>query len=219
MNAGAPVRALVSYDDRTNRFYVPTAGGGVAAFDLGPSSPTVPATPLAGWQNPGGTYSLYCSKSFDAGNIACIDRSGLLRVLDGATGAARATYATGVTSPSTMVRLAGTTPGFVVGNASQIQRLLATGTPWVLSQAGSWSSGSNVISSALVFSSSGYIMVTSSDGTLQKLQLSNAQWMAQSTPVPSVVADRRLGPAVYNSADKLFVFGTSEGRVWAVPSF
>lgn len=217
VNAGAPVRALVNYDSAGYRFYVPTSGGGVVAYDMTPSGPTVPAARLAGWQNPGGSYSLYCARTYEASSIACIDRAGLLRVLDGATGAVRASRATGLSSPSTLVRVAGATPGFVVGDGSQVQRLVASGTPTALSSAGTWAPPSGTISSALILSVSGYVIVASSDGSLHKLGLSDAHWISRSAPVPAVTSPRYLGPIAYDPGTHLFVFGSSEGRIWAIP--
>jgi hypothetical protein len=34
-----------------------------------------------------------------------------------------------------------------------------------------------------------------------------------------VIAGRKLGASSYDSADHLFVFGTNEGRIWAIPYF
>lgn len=218
VNAGAPVEALVSYDNAGYRFYVPTVGGGVVTFDMRPSGPIAPAVPLAGWQNPGGSYSLHCTRSYEAGAMACIDRSGNLLILDGATGAVRAQRATGLSSPSSLVRLTGAAPGFVVTNANQVQRLAPTGTPAVLSTVGTWLPTSGVISSALVLSVSGYIIVAGSDGSLHRLRLSDAQWLAQSPALPAVTSPRFLGPIAYDTVNGLYVFGSSEGRVWAIPT-
>ncbi len=218
VNAGASVQALVTYDSAGYRFYVPTAGGGVVAFDMRPSGPTAPAVPLAGWQNPGGAYSLYCARTYEATSIACVDRTGVLLVLDAATGAIRASLATGLTSPSTLIRVTGATPGFVVTNARQVQRIVASGAPTVLSTLGTWLPTSGVISSALVLSVSGYVVVSSSDGSLHRLRLSDAQWLSQTPPLPSVTSPRFLGPIAYDTANGLYVFGSSEGRVWAIPT-
>jgi outer membrane protein assembly factor BamB len=219
VSAGAQVRALVTYDSNTNRFYVPTTAG-VAAFDLTGSSPSTRAAALAGWTNPGGNYSLYCARTWDVGTIACIDRSGVMRLLDAATGAVRTTYASGLTAPSTLIRFSGTSPGFVIGSSSQIQRLAAAASPYTLTRLGAWSaSGSATISSALVLSVSGYVIVASSDGSLHRLRLSDATWLAQSPAVPAVVSGRLLGPVSYDTTHGLLVFGTSEGRVWAIPMF
>jgi hypothetical protein len=221
INVGAGVRALVTYDSNTNRFYIPTASG-VTAYDLTPSGPSAstPAVPLVGWTNPGGSYSLYCARTWETGSISCIDRSGVLRLIDGATGATRASISTGLATPSTLVRFGGASPGFVVGNATQVQRIGASGSPYGLSLLGSWTvSGSNVISSALVLSTSGFIIVASSDGSLQKLRLSDAGWLAQNPAVPSAMPGNLLGPVTYDPTSRLLVFGTSEGRVWALPLF
>ena len=223
VNAGAPVRALITYDSAAYRFYVPTSGGGVVAFDMGPSrakrgEPAVPAVQLASWQNPGGTYSLYCARAHEAGSIACIDRTGLLQVFEGATGAVRASLATGISSPSSLIRVNGSSPGFVVSNATQVQRLAASGTPTVLSTVGTWLPTSGGISSALILSVSGYIIVPGSDGALHRLRLSDAQWLSQSPALPAVTSPRFLGPIAYDTANGLYVFGSSEGRVWAIPT-
>jgi outer membrane protein assembly factor BamB len=221
VDAGAPVRALVNYDSGTNRFYVPTDGGGVLAFDMSLSGPSEadPADPVQGWANPGGVYSLYCAKGFEAGTMACIDIDGVLRVLDGETGEVRASRATELSSPGTLVRVAGATPGFVVGDADAIQRLVATGSPYTLERAGIWSAGPQAISSALILSVSGYIIVASSDGSLHELRLADAQWVSQTVAVPSATGAVELGPIAYDTVDHLYVFGTAEGRVWAIPTF
>ena len=228
VNAGAPVSSLVNYDARSNRFYVTTEGNGVVAFDLtgsGPSAAT-PALPVAGWVNPdpGGLYTLHCTRSYQAGRLGCVNRAGMLREIDGATGAVLALHDTGLRAPSSIVRAPAPAYGYVVGNATEIQRLAADATSG-LSRAGSWLASAagtepaTTISSALILSTSGYIMVSSADGALHRLRLSDASHLSQSPPVSSATGGPlELGPVAYDTANGMFVFGTAEGRVWAVPS-
>ena len=215
----AGVRANSWPDVLTNRLYVATNGGGVLAYDLGTSSPTTAPALLAGWVNPGGTYRLACGYAAAATDLACVDTAGTLRVLDKATGAVRASIATGASSPSALARVTGTAPGYVVGNASRVVRLLRAGTSPALSVAGQWIPAGLTLSPAQVFVGAGTIVVAASDKRLHKLALATASDTGQSVLVTSQRSTVLLGPPAFDVVNNLFVFGTDDGRVWAVPSF
>jgi hypothetical protein len=220
LNAGSSLRAALVYDPGVNRFYVPTSTAGVLAYDMTGSSPTVAPGAAKEWQNPGGSYRLYCIRTFQADSIGCLDNTGQLRVLGRIYGEVRAQLTTGISTPTTLTRVVGTSPGFVIGNASAVQRVLASGTPLALTSAGTYTAPANVtISSAITFSSDGFMVVAGSDLLLHKLSLANAQEIGQSAPLTSATSGASLGPIGYDSTDRLFVFGTSEGRVWAIPRF
>ncbi len=215
---GDAVRALITYDAATNRIFVPT-GHGIVAYHFDDSvSPNDPPKPVAGWGIDGGSYTLHCTRGLTAGSIACVDRTGVLNVLDSA-GVVRASVNTGLTSPTTLVRIAGAAPGFVVGNVRQVRRISATG-PYTLSLVENAWPGSGALSPALVFTSMGHIIVASSDGYLHRLRLSDGQWVDRSpTPLPAVTSPRFFGAIAYEATSRMFVFGTSEGRVWAIPQW
>jgi hypothetical protein len=227
VNAGSPVRALITYDSATNSFFVPTNGAGVVAFNLTGSFPDpqrdgrdIRPAQLP-WQKQEDSYSHWCPKGYNGTSIVCVDRSGVLRVIDKSSGALQGPpYDTKLKSPSSLVVLGGTSPGFVVGNASEVRRLSASGTPITVSLVGEpWKPGVT-LSPVMVFSTYGYLMVAGSDRVLHKLNLADLQPIATSTPpVSSVDGQVILGSLAWDSVDRLFVFGTDEGRVWAIPSF
>jgi outer membrane protein assembly factor BamB len=218
VDTGAPLRAPAIYDPATNRFYIPTQTG-VRAYDMGPSSPTTPAVPLAGWHDPGGVYSLYCVRTYEAETVACVDRSTppVLRMIDKATGNVRGQLTTSLSNAaSSLTRISGSTPGFVVGNSRQVVRIAIGATPYALSEASTWTSPDYTMSPAVVFATDGYVVVGGSDGSLHKLSLDRLQPTGSSQPVPRASPGALLGPVGYDITDRLFVFGTSEGRVWAI---
>jgi hypothetical protein len=214
----AGVRANTWYDVLTNRLYVATNGGGVLAYDLGTSSPAGPPSPLAGWSNPGGTYRLACARAPTSTELACVDVSGTLSLLDKATGAVRASLATGAVSPSALARITGAAPGFVVGNASRVVRVNQAGAPPVLTAAGQWAPGLT-LSPAQAFPGPGMIVVAASDRRLHKLSLVDASDTGQSVLVTPQPASVLVGPPAFDVLNEMFVFGTEDGRVWAVPMF
>jgi outer membrane protein assembly factor BamB len=219
VDAGSGVRALIHYDAATNRIFVPTTGAGVIAYDLASSSPSAPPAPASGWQNAGGSYRLHCIRTPFAGSIGCINATGLLRLIDTATGATLASLQTGVTSPSSLWRVTGATPGFVVSSASRVQRVVAAGSPVALTAAGEWAPPGLTLSPVQVFSAEGAIVVGASDRRLHKLALSDAHHTGASSAIPSQDTDILVGPVAYDVANDTFVFGTDDGRVWAVPFF
>jgi hypothetical protein len=214
----AGVRASAWYDVLTNWLYVATNGGGVLAYDVGTSSPTAAPSALAGWTNPGGTYRLACARAPVSTDLACLDSGGTLRVLDKATGAVRASLATGASSPSALQRITGAAPGYLVGNASRVVRLAQAGTPPALSIAGQWAPGLT-LAPAQAFVGDGMIVVAASDKRLHKLALSNASDTGQSVLVNPQPASVLVGPPAFDVGHDLFVFGTDDGRLWAVPKF
>ena len=227
VNAGSSLRAAILYDPVVNRIFVPTQNGGVLSYDMGPSAPrtTAPAVRATSWQNPGGQYTLHCIRTFENDSVACIDRQGRLRVLDSLTGAVRALIATSVSTPSTLARVVGTAPGFAVGNASTVRRITATyttGGSLSLAPAGTFNAPSGVtLSAAIIFSRDGFMVVAGSDLKLHKLSLADAQEIdpALAPTVTSAQPGALLGPIAYDGVGRRFVFGTSEGRIWAVPRF
>jgi len=211
------VRAKPLYDAGTNRLYVPTNGGGVLAYDLGTSSASAPPSLAAGWSNPGGTFRLAC-KVATATELVCADSAGLLLVLDKTTGAVTGSLATGATSPSAVARVGGAAPGYVVSNASRVVRVNATGTPATLSLAGQWAPGLT-LSPSLSLTSEGAIFVGASDKRLHKLRLGDASDSGASVAITSQPASVLVGPPAVDAVNGLFVFGTEDGRAWAVPLF
>lgn len=218
VTAGADVRATVTYDPATNRFFVPTNGAGIVAYDLGTSSPSSPPSPAAGWANPGGTYRFPCSRSLSPADLACIDSAGLLRIVAKSDGAVKVSFATGVSSPSTLWPVgAGAAPGFVVSNATRVQRLQVGGAPLAASILGEWIPGLT-LSPVLVLASSGTIVVGASDKKLHKLSLANASDTGVTAAITPEPASVFLGAPAYDVTNGTFVLGTSDGRVWAVKS-
>jgi hypothetical protein len=213
---GPPIGATSYYDASSNWLFVHTDGG-VRAYDLSTSTQNTPPSPAAGWVNPGGAYGLACVRR-SANELACIDKSGLVSVLDKATGAVHATLATGLSLPSSLWNVAAAPSGLVVGNGSAVQRLTVTGTPaTAISTAGSWNPGLT-LSPLQVFQAEGFIYLGASDLRLHKLRLADAGDTALTVSV-SPQAPSTLAPMVYDVASQLFLFGSSDGHLWAVPPF
>jgi hypothetical protein len=189
------------------------------ALDLGPSSPIVAARPAVSFANPGGNYRQFCVRTPVATALGCVDTSGVLRVLDRTSGAVRAQLATGVSSPSMLSKVQNGTPGFVLGNSSQVLRVTANATLTTLSAGGRWQPSGQVLSPLFVNSAAGWIMVASSDLRLHKLSSETAGDLGTSPAITTRTTGVHLGPPAYDSTNQRFVFGTSEGRVWSVPVF
>jgi len=216
--AAGGLRARIVYDYATNKLYVPASGGGVLAYDLGTSSSTKAPTAAAGFTNPGGAFRLGCVRASAATDLACVDASGNLVVLDRATGAVKATLATGASSPSSLWPVGGTAAGFVVGNASRVVRVNIVSPP-SMSLAGTWAPAGVTLSPVQVFVSDGWIYVGGSDKKLHKLRLSDAGDTGMTASITPQAASVLLGPPGFDVVNNLFVFGTDDGRVWAVKSF
>lgn len=223
--AGKPVslRAGVTYDHASGRLYVPTTAAGVYAFDVNASTPVAsdPPDPIAGWSNPSptGQYTLACTLGPVATDLACADRSGLVLVVDRATGAEKARLATGVTLPATLWPVSGASAGYVLSSAAQTQRLVLSGTPATLALAGTaWVPGAT-LSPAQVFATTQTIVVGASDRKLHQLRLADTVPTGAAAPLPSSSATLLLGPSVFDSVGQRFVFGAEDGRVWAVKAF
>jgi outer membrane protein assembly factor BamB len=215
----AGVRGKPYYDSVTNRLFVATNGGGVLAYDIGLSNPASAPPLAAGFVNPGGTYRLSCGRVPSAAtDFACVDVTGVLRVLTTATGNVRATLATGVSSPSALAGIGGATPGFVVSNASRVVRILAAGSPPVLTPAGQWSPGLT-LSPSQTIAARGAIYVGASDRRLHKLAIADASDTGAFVSINPQPASVLLGPPGVDVVNEMFFFGTDDGRLWAVPVF
>jgi hypothetical protein len=217
LSAGAPIRATARYDATNNWLYVATSGGGVIAYDLGTSSATTPPATAVGWVNPGGTYRLGCTGGTASSDLACVDDGGVVQVMSKATGAVKASRSTGLASPSTFWMVRATPAGFVVSNASRVQRLALSGT--TLSLAGEWAPAGVTLSPAQVFPADGTIYVGGSDGALHKLVLATAADTGLTAAIASEDDPAQLGPPAYDVVNDLFLFGTDAGRLWAVKKF
>ncbi len=212
VDVGAAIRAPISYDYARNWLYVPTDAG-LLAYDMNASGPTTPPPPAGGWVNPGGAYTISCAYADLATEIACADKTGVLRILDRATGAVSAQYSTGLTSPSTLVHVTG---GFVISSATTVSRLSVSGTSIAL--AGTWSPGFT-LAPVTAFSSTGAMYVGASDQKLHKLNLADASDTGLSAGVPSQSATVYLSPPIFDVVTDSFVFGASDGRLWSVRWF
>jgi outer membrane protein assembly factor BamB len=224
-SAGAGIYSLLTYDPLTNIFYVPTAGAGVLAYSLAGSSPSVAPTPAPGWTNPepAGLYRLTCVRTAASAGIACLNTSGVLRVMDKVTGALQApAYATAIPAPTGLARVTGSaaTPGLVVSSASQLQILTATGTPYAIASAGVWSPAGVTLSTPSIYGDRGFLLVGGSDRRLHRISLAGATEQAQSSQVGTQnTGGIRLGQPVLDADTGRCLFGTSDGHIWALPSF
>jgi len=212
--------ALAYYDAGTNSIFVPTSAG-VFAYNLSTSRPGTPPAVVSGWANPGGAYTVGCVRTTSASYIGCVDRSGILRVIDKATGRVQAQIPTGVSSPSpsSLSRMSAGTPGFVVGSASTIVRVAANATFTTLSVVGQWTPPGITLSPILGFSPSGYVITAGSDLRLHKLSSETVQQIGQSNPITARLSQPLVGAPSWDSTNNLFLLGTNEGRIWAVPAF
>ena len=218
--AGTGILAPSYYDASSNWLYVHTDGGGVLAYDLSTSSPATPPAAVAGWSNPGGAYRLPCVRR-SAAELACTDNSGVVRILDKGTGAVHATWATALTAPTSLWNL---TDGLVLGSAGAVQRLAVSGVPaTAVSLVGQWSPGLT-LSPVQVFGGGSFmgansIYVGASDLRIHKLRLADASDTTLSVAVSSQAAGTMLAPLVFDVQANLFLFGASDGHLWAVPPF
>ncbi len=221
--AGAGIFALITYDPLTDLFYVPTAGAGVRAYSLAGSSPSIPPSPAPGWSfpEPAGTYRLTCVRTALSAGLACVNVAGLLHVVDKLTGALQVpAYATAIPGPTSLARVDGvaSAPGLVVSSATQLQVLTTAGTPYAVASAGVWSPGLT-LSPPAVYANSGYLVVGASDRRLHRIDLASATQLAESPQVGSQGPILRLGQPAYDAASGRYLFGTSDGHIWALPSF
>jgi hypothetical protein len=215
--AGAPIYALLNYDRSTDMFWVPTTGAGVKAYSMAGSSPTVAAVPAPGWNpDPSHSYRLYCARLLGAATVTCLDTSGVLQFLDQTTGAPRATPSTGVSSPTALVRIPG---GLVVSSATAVQVLSVNETTFGITSLGIWAPPGLRISTPVVFTSSGFLVVGGNDRRLHKISLANATELAQSPQVTTQAPGMILAQPVYDGTSGRYLFGTSDGHLWAIPTF
>jgi len=226
VETNSTVSALTAYDAGTGSLWVPTAHG-VQAWSLADSGPDTPATLT--WSQDYGPHSTYCIRTAVATLMACVDNAGDLRILQKASGALVGdVVSTGAGLPSTLVRVSSGTPGFLVGNADGLVRVVPTtaGDASLTSlQVGpTWSPGEGwTLSSALIFAADRYLIVGATDPTAQGIHLykRSSEDLSPISTSPDVVPGRiptLVGPPAYDSAHGLYVFGTEEGRIWAIPS-
>jgi outer membrane protein assembly factor BamB len=213
INIGHPIRALVKYDSTTNWIYVATDGGGILAYDLSTSDDLGnPPEPAVGWTNPNpsGSYSLACTGS---AQFFCSDRSGLVQIVDRSSGLVTAS-GSGISVPSSIT---GITGAVVVSNASSIVKLTISGS--LLTNPVTWTpTPAATLSPALVFVSQQLAYVGGSDRKLHKVSLTTMTETA-SVSVASQAPSAYLGSPNYDTTNKLFLFGSSDGHLWAVKYF
>jgi hypothetical protein len=220
VDAGAPIRAATRYDGTNNRLYVHTASG-IVAYDLGTSGASQPPAQAAGWVRPAGDYRLACAAGIAATDLACADVGGTIRILDKTTGAVKAALATTVTSPSTLWPVGGSAAGYVLSSAASVQRLRVGGSPLAITVAGEYAPGAT-LSPVLVFTSESTIYVGGSDHALRKLRLGDASDTGEAVtiaPEAASVGTVQVGPPAYDGDRQQFLFGTDDGRLWAVQKF
>jgi len=219
--AGAGIYSLITYDPLTNVFWVPTSGAGVKAYTIVGSSPTVAAPPVSTWTNPEptGSYRVLCVRTASSVYVACVDTSGVLRVMNKTTGAVQASFSTGISSPSGLARVSGSaaTSGLTVSSASTVQVFTGTGTPYALARVGTWTPGVT-ISTPAILADNGYLVAGGSDRRLHKVSLASAAQTSQSAQVSTQASSLNLGQPILDTASGLIVFGTSDGHMWAIPS-
>jgi hypothetical protein len=177
-SAGHGVYGLINYDSTTDVFYVPTLGGGVLAYDLTTSTPTKAPSLKTGWAyaDAGGNYTYHCVRFLT--NIACVNDTGALYVVDKLTGSSSKrvnNYNTNTTSPNAPVLDSysgnSTKPGLVITTASGVKifTIDTTKSPYSVAQLGStWTPPRGVsLSTPVVFSDLArrYLVVGGSTGT------------------------------------------------------
>ncbi|BDG05291.1 PQQ-binding-like beta-propeller repeat protein [Anaeromyxobacter oryzae] len=216
---GQGLYAAPIYDAGTNRLFVAVdAGGGVRAYDVGAGAAA--PTPVAGWPAGTGSYTVACSQGPLTTDLACLDKTGQLVVLDVSTGAPR--YGTPISSAlasATDLRtVVGATHGYLVSSASAVQRLVIS-TSGVLSATAQWNAPSGAtLSMAQPFPSTGTAFVAASDKKLRKLSLDGLA-LLDSRDVPGPATSILVGPPVFDRTNGRFVFATAKGRVFAIPAF
>ena len=82
---------------------------------------------------------------------------------------------------------------------------------------GTWIPGST-LSPALVYTSTGFIYVTASDKKIHKVSIASMT-ESGSVSVSSQAPTVFLGPPTYVFTNNLFIFGSSDGHLWAVKGF
>jgi outer membrane protein assembly factor BamB len=214
---GAPIYSKLTYDPIHNWLVIPTDVGGVAALDLtGSSEIGLPPTWAQGWSNPGGSYTLGCSRS---AQLICATKTGGVRFLDPASGVVVASYEPDAGAPSYMKLPPSTiwpyAGGVVVTNAKAVLRFTVSGS--ALTLAASWVPGST-LSPMQLFQSANTIYLAASDRKVHKLALP-ALTEVNSVSVPSQAPSSLLGPPNYDVTQDLFIFGTSDSHLWAVKAF
>jgi hypothetical protein len=202
---------------------------GVQAWSLAASQPDAAHPAALTWSQPYGPHSLYCVRTAVATLMACVSNDGVLRVLDKLTGEVQGTpVSTGATLPSALVRVSRGTPGFLVSNAERLVRVVptvATDASLTSLQVGStWAPSGWTLSPAVVFAATGNLVVGASDLTAQGVHLykrstEDLSAISQSPDTVQPANPRTLvGPPAYDSTNGLYIFGTEEGRIWAIPS-
>ncbi len=224
LSAGAPVYALINYDALTDLFWVPTAGAGVKAFTMAGSSPTVAAAPAPSWTSPDstGSYRFNCVRTLGTATITCINTGGVVWFMDKATGALKSpTYATGVSSPTALVRVSGkaATNGLVVSSATRVQVLAVDDTTYAVTPLGTWIPSGVRISTPAVYGDSGFVVAGGNDRRLHRVSLANAAELSQSPQVSTQAVGLSLAQPVFDGASGRYLFGTSDGHLWAIPIF
>jgi N-acetylneuraminic acid mutarotase len=233
VDVGWPIAAPARYDASTNFLYVATDGGGVLAYDLGTSSPTQAPVAVTGWTTESASYRLACTAAIATTDLACIDNAGVVRILDKASGAPKASWmpepAMDLTFPQTIWTVRGANAGLVVSNARRVVRLVPSGNTFT--PAGEWAPAGITLSPVQVFAGDGTIYVGGSDAALHKLSLANpadtgfeeavtvASEASTHCGTPPCPVQLQLGPPAYDVRNDLFLFGTDDGRLWAVKTF
>ena len=222
VNPGAGVYSLVTYDPLTDIFWVPTSGAGVKAYNLAASSPTA-AAPLA-WTSPdsSGSYrNASCVRTAGSTYIACVNTNGFVQVMNKTTGAVQASYPTGISSPSALVRVSGSaaTSGLVVSSASTVQVLTSTGSPYALTRVGTWTPSGVTISTPSVYADNGFLVVGGSDRRIYKVALASATVSGRSAQMTTQSSNGlMISQPIMDSVSGFIVAGTSDGHIWAIPS-
>jgi hypothetical protein len=211
---GATIVTQPHYDYATNQLFVAyDNGGGIVAYG-GLRTGVAPNAAL--WSRPGTSYVTPCTFGSGANQIACIDDNGVLHVLTTSNGAdlvGGTGYATGVTDASSLWLVS---DGYVVSNASTIKRIVVSGSN--ASVTGTYSPGLT-LSPVLVAEDVGFVYVAASDLKLHKLRLSDLVDTGVSRAVTPAGTSPILGAPAFDVANDLFLFGSSDGRLWAVPVF
>jgi hypothetical protein len=210
-----------------------------------PDTGTVPSLK---WRSPdtAGDYAVHCVRV--STDVACVTSGiengvggkGVVRVMDKTSGSLKAgPFTTSISGPYAPVLDSGLAlPGLAISGATDGVEVLSIDTSKTPGQAiasrGTWTPPTNVaISSPAVFQDARrYLVVgggtgkTATDGQrLYRISLDTpggqAQVSAQITAdgtINSKGTSETLGQPYYDTATGLYVVGTSEGHVWAIPS-
>jgi outer membrane protein assembly factor BamB len=190
----------------------------VVALDLSSSTTATPPGRATTWTSPPGNHRVACVRTTVASAIACVDTSGTLRVLDRSRGTILGQFSTGVSGPLALARVVNGTPGFVVSSLSQVLRVTGNATLTTLSAVPGYQSNGQKLSPFYLNSAAGWILVASTDLRVHKLSSETGQEIGQSAPITSRTTGMLLGTPSYDTTNNRFIFGTSEGRVWAIPA-